>query len=191
MSGGEKGRGPRCAACRRHPPPWEFLAAAYLYLPPLVGVVRALKFGRAEHLGEALAEPLAIRCAPWVSQVDLVTSVPLAWPRLLVRGYNQAEVVARPLARRLGVPYQRLLRRRPRPRQALLSRSDRQRNLRGSFIARDRLPCGTRVLLVDDVMTTGATLAAAATTLRRAGAVSVIAAVVARTPDASWGEPTG
>jgi ComF family protein len=151
--------------------------------------VRALKFGRAEHLGEALASPLALRCAGWADTVDVVTPVPLAWTRLLGRGYNQAEAVARPLAALLGLPCRRLLRRRPRPRQALLSRRERGRNLRGAFGARATLPAGCRVLLVDDVMTTGATLLAAAGALRRAGATSVRVAVVARTPEASWGEP--
>jgi ComF family protein len=156
-----------------------------------VGVVHAFKFGRAEHLGEALAEPLAACCLPMAESLDVVTPVPLAWTRLLLRGYNQAERVARPLARALGLPCRRLLGRHPRPRQALLSRDERRRNQRGSFTSRSRLPAGTRVLLVDDVMTTGATLAAAALALRRAGAASVTAAVVARTPDASWGEPSG
>jgi ComF family protein len=151
--------------------------------------VRALKFGRAEHLGEALAEILAARCLDFAERVDVVTPVPLAWTRLVVRGYNQAEAIARPLARALTRPCRPLLRRRPRPRQALLSRDERRRNLRGAFAARARLPAGTRVLLVDDVMTTGATLLAAAAALRHAGAASVHAAVVARTPDTSWGEP--
>jgi ComF family protein len=183
--------GPLCGACRRRAPPWQSLVAAYLYLPPLVGVVRALKFGRCEHLGAALAPALAARCAPWSDRLDLVTPVPLPWTRLLARGYNQAEAVARPLARALGLPCPRLLRRRPRPRQALLSRAERRRNLRGAFATRRPLPAGTRVLLVDDVMTTGATLAAAAAALHRAGAVTVLAAVVARTPDSRWGEPDG
>jgi ComF family protein len=182
-------RHPICSACRRRPPPWEELAAAYLYLPPLVGVVRAFKFGRAEHLGESLAAPLLVRCAAWAGRIDVVTPVPLAWTRLLARGYNQAEAVARPLASALGLRCRRLLRRRPRPRQALLSRAERGRNLRGAFTPRARLAAGAHVLLVDDVMTTGATLVAAATALRRAGAAAVLAAVVARTPDATWGEP--
>jgi len=179
----------RCGACRRRPPPWRSLVAAYLYLPPLVAVVKALKFGRAEHLGEALAAPMAASCAHLAAELDVVTPVPLPWPRLLARGYNQAEAIARPLAATLGVPCRALLRRRPRPRQALLSRDERQRNLAGAFLARGPALAGARVLLVDDVMTTGATLTAAAVALRRAGAAEIVAAVAARTPDASWGEP--
>ena len=183
--------GPLCGNCRRRAPPWDSLVAAYLYLPPMVGVVRALKFGRGEHLGEPLSRALAARCAPWTDRIDVVTPVPLQWTRLLARGYNQAEAVARPLARALALPCRPLLRRRPRPRQALLSRAERRRNLRGAFTPRRPLAAGTRVLLVDDVMTTGATLESAARALRRAGAASIHAAVVARTPDASWGEPDG
>jgi ComF family protein len=179
----------RCGACRRHPPPWQSLVAAYLYLPPLVAVVKALKFGRAEHLGEALAVPMAALCAPRATKLDVVTPVPLPWPRLLARGYNQAEAIARPLAATLGLPCRALLRRRPRRRQALLARDERHRNLSGAFLQRGADLAGARVLLVDDVMTTGATLSAAAVALRRAGAAEIVAAVAARTPDASWGEP--
>ncbi|HEV8631483.1 MAG TPA: phosphoribosyltransferase family protein [Thermoanaerobaculia bacterium] len=180
---------PRCGACRLAPPPWEAMTAAFLYLPPLVGVVRALKFGRAEHLGAELAAPLGERCAAWAPGLDLVTAVPLAWTRLLTRGYNQAEAVARPLAAGLGVPCRRLLRRRRRRPQALLARAERRRNLRGAFAPRREVPVGGTVLLVDDVMTTGATLVAATLALRRAGVARVLVAVVARTPEASWDEP--
>ncbi len=153
-----------------------------------MGLVRAFKFGRAEHLGVALSAPLAELCREWSGEVDVVTPVPLAWTRLLVRGYNQAEAIARPLAGTLGLPSRRLLRRRPRQRQARLGRAARRRNLQGAFAA-IRVPPGVRVLLVDDVMTTGATLAEAARALVGAGAAGVRVAVVARTPDATWGEP--
>jgi ComF family protein len=177
-----------CAGCRELPPPWEALSAAFLYLPPLTGVVRALKFRGGEFLGPPLGEALAARCAP--RDAELVTAVPLPWPRLLARGYNQAEVVARALAATLGLPHRRLLRRRARRRQTGLGRQDRVRNVTGAFHARRGEPIrGARVLLVDDVMTTGATLEAAARALREAGASAVSAAVVARTPRAGWGDP--
>jgi ComF family protein len=165
------------------------MIAGFLYLPPLVGVVRALKFGRAEHLGAELAATLHEPCAPWASRLDVVTAIPLAWTRLLTRGYNQAEALARPLAAALDLPFRPLLRRRPRPPQARLPRAVRLRNLRGAFAARGDVPRGSGVLLVDDVMTTGATLVAAAQALRRAGVARVLVAVAARTPEASWGEP--
>jgi ComF family protein len=161
--------------------------AAYLYVHPLTAVVRALKFGGADFLGGSLGRELASCCGG--GSADVVTAVPLAWPRLLLRGYNQAEAVARPLAAALGLPYRRLLRRRSRRRQTSLDRDQRRRNVLGTFRPRPSLEPGATVLVVDDVMTTGATLGAAAAALRRAGAAAVVAAVVARTPQAGWGEP--
>ena len=154
-------------------------------------MVRALKFQGGEFLGPALGRLLAARCAAHGAAV--VTAVPLSWPRLLARGFNQAEAVARPLAAALELPYLRLLGRRPRRRQTGLTRAARSRNASGAFRPRPRAAAiqGRSVLLVDDVMTTGATLAAAAATLRRAGAAAVLAAVVARTPRADWGDPLG
>jgi ComF family protein len=149
--------------------------------------VRALKFRGGEFLATPLAHALAACCR--ADSADVVTAVPLAWPRLLRRGYNQAEALARPLATSLGLPYRALLRRRPRPRQSHLTRPERARNVLGAFRARGCLRPGVRVLLVDDVLTTGATLGAAASALRRAGASAVLAAVVARTPHPAWGDP--
>jgi ComF family protein len=183
----EAGAAAPCAACRDRPPPWRELVAAFLYLPPMTGVVRALKFRGGEFLAPALAERLGARLG--VGAADVVTAVPLPWTRLLARGYNQAEAVARPLAAALGLPYRRLLGRRLRRRQTGLARGERARNARGAFRPRGQRLEGARVLLVDDVLTTGATMADAARALREAGAGTVIAAVVARTPRADWGEP--
>jgi ComF family protein len=114
---------------------------------------------------------------------DVVVPVPLHSQRHRERGYNQAELIARPLARRLGLPHRGvlLLRTRPRPDKHILTFRERWESVRGAFATRpgsqvDKL----RVLLVDDVMTTGATLDACAKALREAGAKSVIGLTVAR-----------
>ena len=176
-----------CGGCREGPPPWLALSAAFLYLPPLTAVVRALKFRSGDFLASPLAVMLAARCEPYGAA--MVTSVPLAWPRLLVRGYDQAEALARPLAAALGLPFRRLLARRHRRPQTGLARVERARNVRGTFRLGREPVRGTTVLLVDDVMTTGATLGDAAAALRRGGA-TVVAAVLARTPRPDWGDPS-
>lgn len=174
-----------CGACRAAPPCLDLLVYAFCYQEPLTEVVRALKFRGADFLGRDLAVKLAERHREELAECHLVTPVPLSWRRLLRRGYNQAEAIARPLAQRLGRPCLRLLRRRHRQRQTGLSRRHRLSNPRLSFQCRQELK-GLRVLLVDDVLTTGATLAAAAAALKAAGAASVVGAVAARTPE--WGD---
>lgn len=113
---------------------------------------------------------------------DLVVPVPLHWRRQLLRGYNQAESIGRPLARLLGLPFGEALKRpRATAAQAGLGRDHRRANVRQAF--RARRPLSGHILLVDDVATTGATLDAAARALRRGGADRVTALAVARTPD--------
>jgi ComF family protein len=158
-------------------------------------VIRALKFRRLDYLGAHLARDLAEVAAAEAAERaggwDLVVPVPLHWRRRWRRGYNQAERIARPLARLLGAPCAELLRRRRATRpQTGLARGERLANPRGAFTLRagpmGRRRCrrleGGRVLLVDDVVTTGATLRAAAEVLRRAGTREVVALAAARTP---------
>jgi ComF family protein len=183
----------RCGDCRRQPPPFAALRAAWSYQGPLAAVIRGLKFRRLDYLGVHLARDLRdlVLEPGW----SLVVPVPLHWRRRWLRGYNQAERIAHPLARLLGVPSAELLRRRRATRpQTDLAREERLTNPRGAFVlrsgrwspevalARRRLG-GGRVLLIDDVVTTGATLRAAAEALRQAGAGEVVALAAARTAE--------
>jgi len=174
----------RCGACRERPPAFDRLLALWSYRPPLDAVVRGLKFGRLDYLGRHLATALAKGLAGRLPGFDRVVPVPLHWRRHLIRGYNQAERIARPLASLLEVPCDfTLCRRRATPPQSLLGKSDRLANLRKAFrVPRPERVAGLRVLLVDDVATTGATLNAAASALRNAGAAAVTALVAGRTP---------
>jgi predicted amidophosphoribosyltransferase len=155
-----------------------------------------------DYLGRPLAEAAAARLAPLLdlARADLVAPVPLHWWRRCRRGFNQAHLLADPIARRAGLPLAAGILSRPRAgrRQLGLTRRERLGSLEGCFAAgppwpAGRLPArragrlrgppaGRSVLLVDDVMTTGATLEACARALLRGGAVSVTACVLARTP---------
>lgn len=173
-----------CGACRRHPPAFDALFALWRYEPPLEQVIHGLKFGRLDFLGGHLAEEIWHRLGGRLRRAEAVVPVPLHWRRQMVRGYNQAERIARPLARRLGRPLvSALRRRRATPPQARLERASRRANLRRAFAGRRAARIrGRRVLLVDDVTTTGETLRQAAAALKRHGAAHVTALATARTP---------
>lgn len=173
-----------CGACRRRPPPWDRILAAWFYEPPLREVVIGLKFARLEYLAAALAAELVACFQDELLECDAVVPVPLHWWRGLTRGYNQADLLARALAREIGRPLEgHLVRRRATRAQTGLDRAARRHNLRNAFEWRGARPeAGRRWLLVDDVLTTGATLDSAAGALRRAGAKHVTVLVVAATP---------
>jgi len=142
-----------------------------------------LKFEQIEPLGEWFADRLREIATRERIEADLVVPVPLHRQRQRERGYNQADLIARPLAKQLGLPYRAVLlvRTRPRPNKQVLSFEERWESVRGAFATRPGSQVDNlRVLLVDDVMTTGATLDACARVLRAAGAKSVLGLTVAR-----------
>lgn len=184
LAAGRLPEGFRCSSCVRHPPSYDRLLAPWRYAAPLDEVLQAFKFRRLDYLGEHLAAAIAETLAGDLAGFDLLTHVPLHWWRQLRRGYDQAREIARPLARRLGMSHRAtLVRRQATPAQSGLGRAERLRNLHSAFRMRRTVRiAGRRILLVDDVATTGATLDAAASTLRAAGAAVVVAVVAARTP---------
>jgi competence protein ComFC len=144
-----------------------------------------LKFERIEPLGVWFAERRAevVRKDPETLAADIVVPVPLHRQRERERGYHQADLIAKPLAKRLGLPYRAvlLMRTRPPPNKQVLSLDERWESVRGAFATQPGSQVDNlRVLLVDDVMTTGATLDACSKALREAEAKSVIGLTVAR-----------
>jgi ComF family protein len=155
-------------------------AAAFLYGGPLAVAIQRLKYAGRSELARPLAALLADYAQVFAGRVERVVPVPLHPSRLRERGFNQSALLARPVARALGLPFDPywLARVRPTRDQAGLARSDRGHNLRAAFAAR-----GARarsVLLIDDVRTTGATLAEAAEALLRAGCAEVHTLALAR-----------
>ncbi len=143
----------------------------------------AFKYHGRTDIGWRLGTMLGMRCPFAPGEHDVVVPVPLHPARLRRRGFNQAWVLATPVARRLQVPIvgSRLRRVRPTASQVALPERDRRRNVRGAFVVVARRPvAGLRVLLVDDVFTTGATVAECARALSAAGAAAVDALTLAR-----------
>lgn len=179
--------GPICIRCLDDPPPFDRLYAGWLYQPPFDGVVCGLKFGRLPYLGRHLARQLFAQHRQEITGCRWVVPVPLHWRREILRGYNQAELIARPLANLLNATFVRALRKtRKTVPQASLPRAERRHNVHDAFQTRMNLKQTSlrdaKILLVDDISTTGATLSAASQALVRAGASSVIALCAGITP---------
>jgi len=174
---------PACGRCQSEPPHFDATVALTDYAAPIDGLVGALKFGHRLELAALLGELLAERIRPTFDAQALVVAVPLAFERQARRGFNQSFEIARTAAARLGTTVARdlLVRLRPAPPQASLELAARRRNVRGAFAA-DRGVLGRRVVVVDDVLTTGSTLDEVARVLKAAGAIRVTNLVVARTP---------
>ena len=175
--------GDQCARCRLEHRRINHLYVPYAYTPPILQAVHRFKYANKRYLAADLAA-LAMSALPADLQVDLVVPVPLAPTRERQRGYNQGQLLADEVARHLSVPLDCdvLIRLRDTPPQTSLPRTRRLANVRGAFRALRKLS-GTRILLVDDVTTTGATIEAATRALRRRGAAWVGALALARTPE--------
>ena len=169
-----------CGACSASAQRATLPGAVFEYGGPVADAIQRFKYGGRSELAAALGSLMAADAIRWGGQVDAVVSVPLHWRRRRTRGYDQAALLAKPVAKALAVPpLLRALRRvRNTPSQVDLPFRERQRNMRRAF-APSRVRGVRRVLLIDDVRTTGATIRAASEALKAGGAVEVHSLVLA------------
>lgn len=173
--------GHHCAACREDPPDFQRAVTPFNYEGTVAKAIQLLKYQKKNALAAYLA---ALLHPDLISlRVDLVTAIPIHPRRLRLREFNQSLLLAREIAARLSSPLSvdALERDRDTPPQVGLSKKEREKNVKGAFrLKRAALVQDKRILLVDDVYTTGATLKEGAKTLMKGGAKEVIVAAVAR-----------
>ncbi|HKM69823.1 MAG TPA: ComF family protein [Stellaceae bacterium] len=172
-----------CGACARGRPAWDQARAVLRYDKNSRRLVLGLKHGDQTHVAAAFGRWMHRAGGEVLSGADLLVPVPLHWTRLFQRRYNQAALLAHAVRAAGGpdVAADWLVRRRRTPAQGHLGPTARERNVRGAFAMRGRRSvAGKRVVIIDDVMTTGATVHECARVLKRAGAVSVGVLTLAR-----------
>jgi ComF family protein len=181
----DAGQDALCAACLEHPPRYRRARAVLAYDPASRRLVLPFKHGDRTDMAEAYAAWMMRAGAELLADADLVAPVPLHWRRLLSRRYNQANLLARGVAKRAGKPLapDLLARVRWTDSQGGLRAKERRNNVRKAFAVRPRWATqlqGKSVVLIDDVLTTGATVEACTLALRRAGASHVDVLTLAR-----------
>lgn len=171
-----------CIRCQINPPAWDQLRSLARYGGALRQAILGLKYHRNLALGEVLAKSLIQQVASLEWQVDLVVPVPMDLARMHERGYNQVSLLAYPLSLALRLPYRSkaLKKVRRTPRQVTLKAEQRRASLEAAFEADSHQVEGKSVLLIDDVVTTGATLEACSRALRAAGVAKIYALTLAR-----------
>lgn len=185
---------PLCFACRRGVYAFDAARSFGAYDDKMARAILLLKNGGVTPLAGWFARRLIelVEQQPQLFAIDVVVPVPLDKGRRRQRGYNQAELIARPLAKHLRVPMRSylLVRKRPRPDKLKLTRRERWTTVRGAYAVREAARIDKlRVLLVDDVFTTGATLDACSRVLKGGGASSVVGLTVARVTSSWMAQP--
>ncbi len=173
-----------CGQCLLCPPPYQHVESPWLYLPPIAQLISRFKYNRQYSVGKILSKMAANRyVSTYIDRElpDLIVPIPLHWTRQITRGFNQSEHLARDYSRRLNIPTKRYLKRcRPTAAQQTLAADQRRRNMKGAFRASGDVS-GKLVVVVDDVMTTGATVSEASRCLLEAGAREIHVWCLART----------
>jgi ComF family protein len=172
----------RCALCRLGLQGFDAVYSYGSYEGTLRELVHLFKYGGVRPLAGTFGRFLT-RALPRETAFDVVVPMPLHWFKKWQRGFNQSDLLAREIGKKWGVPVRTVVRRQKATRpQAGLTNAKRRANMSGAFtIPRGRSLAGMRVLLVDDVVTTGATASACARILKRAGAAHVALLALART----------
>jgi ComF family protein len=170
-----------CTVCRESLVNFDTAYSYGSYEGPLQKLIQLFKYGKIESLATPLSR-LLLQSVPFGENFDLVMAMPMHWRKRWERGFNQAELLAAPVAKRYGLKLSQELRRTRYSRaQAGLKEKERRENLKNSLCVRHPAAVsGKRVLLIDDVITTGATLRAAAAALKACGAARVTALTLAR-----------
>ena len=179
----DEGEGALCGDCLRRPPAFDRARAVLRYNDVTGALIVGFKHRDRTHAAPAFGAWMARAGAALLADADAVAPVPLHRWRLFARRFNQSALLAQAVSRISGKPFapDLLVRVRPTPSQAGRSRRGRYENVRGAFAVRaNRAVDGRRIVLVDDVMTTGATASACAATLKRAGAGRVDVLTLAR-----------
>jgi competence protein ComFC len=171
-----------CKKCLQIPPAYHSLRSWAAFKGPLREALHHLKYRKDLALGDSLSRPLITYFEGLNWRVDLIVPVPLGKKRIKERGYNQAALLARPLALALSINYSSkgLLRIKDIPSQVGLTIKQRRQNVSGAFWANPDTVSGRRVLIIDDVTTTGATIEACAMALKESGSADIFALTLAR-----------
>jgi ComF family protein len=179
-----------CPRCREYKPDYAALGSWAVFGGAIRNAIHQLKYRRGIGLGKALACPMVLSLMKLNWSLDIITSIPLGLARLAERGYNQATLLARPIALYLKVPFSPyvLARIRETRSQVGLSLTARQENMAGAFLAKSELVRGKSVLVIDDVATSGATFLACANALLEAGASTVYGYTLARAVYSTTGD---
>jgi ComF family protein len=185
-----------CTVCRENQTNFDSVYSFGSYQDTLQQLIHLFKYSKIESLAQPLSR-LLVRALPLDQNFDAILAMPMHWRKRWERGFNQSELLAAPVARRFGLKLSRNLQRsRYTAPQAGLTEAARRANLRHSFrVVKPEQIAGLRLLLIDDVFTTGATLRAATAALKAAGAKHVSALTLARVDrrgfDSSFAVPTG
>ncbi len=170
----------RCGLCRRGLIGFDAAYTFGAYEGTLRSLIHLLKFARIAPLAKPLARMMQ-SAFPRDERFDAVVPMPLHWMRRWKRGFNQAELLAQFVSKQSGVPLRRLVRKRRTAAQAGLTNAKRRANVAGAFVVSKRSSVkGLRLLLIDDVLTTGATASSCARALKTAGAARVAVLTLAR-----------